>query len=58
VVAAEAIRFLVELVRTNRPIALGLTEAQWVSLALAVGAGGWLTTHVSHARREDRPGKR
>jgi phosphatidylglycerol:prolipoprotein diacylglycerol transferase len=34
-------RFLVETLRTNPPIALGLTQAQWVSLPLvAVGACG------------------
>jgi phosphatidylglycerol:prolipoprotein diacylglycerol transferase len=33
-------RFLVEFVRTNDPVALGLTTAQWISLAvLAVGVG-------------------
>ncbi|HLK11232.1 MAG TPA: prolipoprotein diacylglyceryl transferase family protein [Candidatus Binatia bacterium] len=50
---AAAIRFLVELVRTNRPIALGLTEAQWVGLAVAAGAGAWLAVQrgPSGARR-------
>lgn len=38
-----AIRFAVEWVRIGEPLALGLTLAQWVSLAmLAVGAGWWL----------------
>jgi len=51
---AGAIRFLVELVRTNRPIVLGLTEAQWISLAVAVGAGAWLATHLTWAARSER----
>jgi phosphatidylglycerol:prolipoprotein diacylglycerol transferase len=34
-----AARFLVEFVRVNRPVALGLTEAQWISLLLmAIGS--------------------
>jgi phosphatidylglycerol---prolipoprotein diacylglyceryl transferase len=37
-IAAGMIRFVVELVRTNAPLALGLTEAQWMSVA-AVGVG-------------------
>lgn len=41
-VLAGVIRFLVELVRTNPPVALGLTEAQWTSLAVAGLAGAWL----------------
>lgn len=43
-------RFLVEFVRTNQPVALGLTQAQWISVALFVAgvAGvGWLETHRS-----------
>ena len=36
-------RFLVEFIRTNDPVALGLTQQQWISIALvAVGiAGAW-----------------
>ena len=34
-------RFLVEFIRTNDPVLLGLTTAQWFSLGLIVG-GGWL----------------
>jgi prolipoprotein diacylglyceryltransferase len=36
-------RFLVEFIRTNQPLALGLTQQQWISIALfAVGiAGAW-----------------
>jgi len=48
---AGVIRFLVELVRTNPPVALGLTEAQWMSLAVAAGGAAWLASHVT--RSED-----
>jgi phosphatidylglycerol:prolipoprotein diacylglycerol transferase len=41
-VGAGAIRFFVEYVRTNEPVAFGLTEAQWLSAVIAVGAAGWL----------------
>lgn len=34
-------RFLVEMLRTNPPLALGLTQAQWISIPMVVaGAGG------------------
>jgi phosphatidylglycerol:prolipoprotein diacylglycerol transferase len=46
-VATGLVRFAVEMVRTNPPVALGLTEAQWVSLAVAVGAAGWLARRAS-----------
>jgi phosphatidylglycerol:prolipoprotein diacylglycerol transferase len=40
-------RFAVEFLRTNPSVALGLSEAQWIAIALAaVGAASWL-----HARR-------
>jgi phosphatidylglycerol:prolipoprotein diacylglycerol transferase len=38
-------RFLVEFVRTNEPFFAGLTQAQWISLALMVGAAAWLCRH-------------
>lgn len=41
-------RFLVEFIRTNDPVALGLTQQQWISIALLpVGAVGiwWFATH-------------
>jgi phosphatidylglycerol:prolipoprotein diacylglycerol transferase len=41
-VSAGIIRFLVEYVRTNQPVAFGLTEAQWLSAVMVLGAGGWL----------------
>jgi phosphatidylglycerol:prolipoprotein diacylglycerol transferase len=40
-------RFLVEFIRTNEPVALGLTQQQWISIALVVvGIAGtwWLAT--------------
>src|SRR5262249_37988329 len=41
-IASGTIRFVVELVRTNPPIALGLTEGQWLSAAVAgVGIAMW-----------------
>ena len=41
-IAAGAIRFAVEFVRTNPPLALGLTEAQWMSVAAVVaGIATW-----------------
>ncbi len=39
-------RLLVEFVRTNPPILLGLTEAQWTSLVLSTGAALWLWRHL------------
>jgi prolipoprotein diacylglyceryltransferase len=41
-VASALVRFAVELVRTNPAEALGMSEAQWTSLAIAAGAGVWL----------------
>lgn len=41
-------RFLVEFVRTNEPVALGLTQAQWISVGLfiaGVAAVAWLESH-------------
>lgn len=35
-------RFLVEFVRTNPPVLLGLSEAQWTSIVLGTGAAVWL----------------
>jgi len=44
-------RLLVEFVRTNPPILLGLTEAQWTSIALGVAAALWLGRHLHGADR-------
>lgn len=41
-------RFLVEFIRTNKPVALGLTSQQWISIALfVIGIAGmwWFGTH-------------
>jgi phosphatidylglycerol:prolipoprotein diacylglycerol transferase len=37
--AAGGARFLIEFIRVNERIALGLTTAQWASLALLIAAG-------------------
>jgi phosphatidylglycerol:prolipoprotein diacylglycerol transferase len=42
-------RFAVEAVRTNPTVLLGLTEAQWTSVAIAVGGACWLRVHARHA---------
>ena len=42
-------RFFIEMVRVNDPVALGLTEPQWIGAALVlIGAAGWL-----HYRRSE-----
>jgi len=43
---AGAIRFAVEIVRTNAALALGLTEAQWTSVALMVVSALWLRANL------------
>jgi phosphatidylglycerol:prolipoprotein diacylglycerol transferase len=60
-VLSGAVRFLVEFVRINPPIALGLTEAQWVSLIL-IALGSVLIWRASRpavvptpARAQARP---
>jgi phosphatidylglycerol:prolipoprotein diacylglycerol transferase len=40
-VLTSAARFLIEFIRVNERVALGLTTAQWMALAL-IGAGCWL----------------
>jgi phosphatidylglycerol:prolipoprotein diacylglycerol transferase len=44
VLLAGAARFAIEFVRTNPPVLLGLSEAQWVSVALVVGGAAWLVS--------------
>jgi phosphatidylglycerol:prolipoprotein diacylglycerol transferase len=39
-------RLMIEFVRTNAPIFLGLTEAQWTSIVLIAGAAVWLRRHL------------
>ena len=41
---AGAERFLVEFVRRNDAVALGLTQAQWLSIAMIVVGGFWFAT--------------
>jgi phosphatidylglycerol:prolipoprotein diacylglycerol transferase len=49
-VLASLGRFMVEFLRTNPPVALGLSEAQWIAIALAaVGATSWLVARRSPA---------
>ena len=40
-IAHAVMRFFVEFIRLNPKMALGLTQAQWVSIA-GVGIAGWL----------------
>jgi phosphatidylglycerol:prolipoprotein diacylglycerol transferase len=47
-VLAGAERFLVEFIRRNDDVLLGLTQAQLISLAMIAVGGAWLT---SKARR-------
>lgn len=57
---AAAARFLIEFIRVNERVALGLTVAQWASLALLVtgaaliGAARSATSALRHTRRTDR----
>ena len=47
-VLAGVERFLVEFIRTNKPVALGLTQQQWIAIAMFfVGIAGvwWFETH-------------
>ncbi len=44
-IMSSVARFLVEFIRVNPKVALGLTEAQLVAIALFVGAGVWLIRH-------------
>jgi phosphatidylglycerol---prolipoprotein diacylglyceryl transferase len=53
VLLASATRLLVEIVRTNPPVLLGLTEAQWTSIALAASAALWLARRLRRASRAD-----
>ena len=53
-VAAGLERFLVEFVRRNEDVALGLTQAQFLSLAMIVAGGVWLA--VANSRSGLRAG--
>lgn len=52
-VFAGVLRFLIELIRVNPRVALGLTVAQWA--AAAAGAGGALLLSGARLRRTTRP---
>ena len=41
-VLAGAERFLIEFIRRNDAVALGLTQAQWVAVAMMLAGGAWL----------------
>jgi phosphatidylglycerol:prolipoprotein diacylglycerol transferase len=48
-------RFLVETLRVNPPLALGLTQAQWISIPLAVaGLAGLVWLNVRRPDARDR----
>ena len=54
--ATGAARFLIEFVRTNQAVFLGLTEAQWVSVGLGSAALLWLRgLRDASPTREARP---
>jgi phosphatidylglycerol:prolipoprotein diacylglycerol transferase len=44
-VGASLARFLVEFIRINPVLALGLTQAQWIAILLFVCGTGWLLRH-------------
>ena len=48
-------RLIIEFARTNKPIFLGLTEAQWTSIALCAGAAAWLRYHLMLVRPDTKP---
>src|SRR5262249_1460538 len=49
-VLAGAARFSTEIVRTNARVLLGMSEAQWISLALMAGGAAWLARHGTLCR--------
>lgn len=52
-------RFLVEFIRTNEPVALGLTQQQWISVAMiVVGIAGMLWFGTRGRLRPAEPGKK
>jgi phosphatidylglycerol---prolipoprotein diacylglyceryl transferase len=57
-VLAGAIRFAVEIVRTNRAVLLGLSEAQWMSVAAMAAGAAWLALTPSTGRRRAGRGSR
>jgi phosphatidylglycerol:prolipoprotein diacylglycerol transferase len=53
-VLAGAERLLVEFVRRNEPVALGLTAAQWISIAMLVAGATWLALTRANANAPTR----
>ena len=51
-------RLLVEIIRTNPPVLLGLTEAQWTSIVLIGGATLWLWRHRTRCHPHSSPHRR
>jgi len=50
---ASATRFLVEIVRTNAAILLGMSEAQWTSIGLCAGSGLYLWRYLRLAEKTE-----
>ena len=44
-IGSSTVRFLVEFIRINPTLAMGLTQAQWIAIVLAIGGAGWLIMH-------------
>jgi phosphatidylglycerol---prolipoprotein diacylglyceryl transferase len=57
-VLAGAERFLVEFVRRNDEVALGLTQPQLVSLAMIVAGGAWLAVKANRGELRGQPSAR
>jgi len=53
-VCAGLERFLVEFIRRNETLALGMTQAQWIGLALVIGGASWLL-YVARRRPPTAP---
>jgi phosphatidylglycerol:prolipoprotein diacylglycerol transferase len=56
-VLAGAERFLVEFIRRNDDVALGLTQAQLLSVAMMIAGGAWLATKVRRGEVWALPGE-
>ncbi len=50
-VTSAAARFAVEFIRINPPVALGLTESQWIALALFAAGAFWLVRNPAALAR-------
>ena len=58
-VLAGAERFLVEFIRRNEDVALGLTQAQLISIGMMLAGGIWIARIARRGEliREDAPGE-